>query len=98
MKLEFVEGAEEDLEQLSDRQLREIKRKVSELREDPTGHSDSKLIEIAGRKIYRLKVRQSRGGEIDHRVIYDVKDGGVRVYGVFHRDRGYDDGKLSDRL
>ena len=90
MEIEFTKDARKDLEKLNSRQLSVVKQKISELENAPTGGEDSKLIRIAGREIYRLKIKETRGGEIDYRVIYDVEDK-VTIYSIFHRDEGYDD-------
>ena len=98
MKVEFVDGAIEDLEELDDRQLKAVKSKIDELRENPTGHEDVKLIRIRGRDIYRLEIKEERSGEIDHRAIYDIDDREIRVYSVIYRDSGYQDKEIAERF
>lgn len=98
MNIDFVDGAIEDLEELNERQLKAIKSKIEELEEDPTGHEDAKLIQIKGRDIYRLEIKEERDGELDHRAIYDVEDGEIRIYSVFYREPGYPDEEIAERF
>lgn len=98
MNIEFVDGAERDLEELNKKQLRKIKTKILELEDDPTGHEDSKLIQIKGRDIYRLEIKEERSGEIDHRAIYDIENGKITIYSIIYRESGYPDGEIADRF
>jgi len=90
MQLEFTDEAQRDLEALNQPQLEAVKQKLAELREQPTSHDDAKLIRVHGRDLYRLAIKEERGGEIDHRAIYDIVDNTIRIYSIFPRDRGYD--------
>lgn len=98
MNIEFVNGAEKDLEDLNNHQLITIKSKIRELEDDPTGHEDSKLIRVKGRDSYRLEIKEERRGEIDHRAIYDIESGEIRIYSVIYREPGYPDEKIAERL
>lgn len=98
MKSEFTAQALKDLEALSEEQLKAIRSKVEDLEDNPTGDEKVKLIRISGVPVYRAKVKESRGGEVDNRIIYDVRDGKIMIYSVIHRDEGYDEEKLEDRL
>ena len=98
MNIEFVDGAEEDLRELNQKQLRIIKARIKELKDDPTGHDDSKLIRIKGRDIYRLEIKEERRGEIDHRAIFDIENGKIRIYSVFYREPGYPDEEIAERF
>lgn len=98
MRAEFTSEARKDLESFGEEQLRAIRQRVEELEDDPTGHDSSKIIQVAGRSLYRARVREERGGEIDHRIIYDVRDGRIVIYSVIERDSGYDEEELEKRL
>jgi len=97
MKSEFTSQARKDLEKFNEKQLNAIKNKVEEIEEDPTGET-SKLIRVAGREIYRVKIKQDRSGEIDHRIIYDIRDSKIVIYSVIDRDEGYNKEELDNRL
>ena len=97
MKSEFTSQARKDLEKFNEKQLNAIKNKVEEIEEDPTGET-SKLIRVAGREIYRAKIKQDRSGEIDHRIIYDIRDRKIVIYSVIDRDEGYNKEELDNRL
>jgi len=89
MNIAFTDEAQEDLESLTQTQRKAVKERLGELRDQPTSHDDVKLIRVNDRDVYRLRVRDRRGGEIDHRVIYDIRQGTIRVYSIFPRDDGY---------
>jgi len=97
MKSEFTSQARKDLEKFNEKQLNAIKNKVEEIEEDPTGET-SKLIRVAGREIYRVKIKQDRSGEIDHRIIYDIRDSKIVIYSVIDREEGYNKEELDNRL
>lgn len=94
MNTEFVEGAEKDLANLNKQQLKTIK----ELEDEPTTHEDVKIIQIKGREVYRLEIKEERNGEIDHRVIYDIENGKIRIYSIIYRDPGYKDREIAERF
>lgn len=98
MKVEFVNGAKKDLEDLEKEQLKTVRSKIQELKDDPTGHEDSKLIRIKGRDIYRLEIKEERDGEIDHRAIYDIEDEEIRIYSIIYREPGYPDEEIAERF
>lgn len=98
MKIEFVEKARKDLQELTETQQRKIKDKIQELEKQPTGHEDSKIIQIKGQQLYRLKIKEERNGEIDHRAIYRIENGQITIYSIINRDTGYQKEKIQDRL
>lgn len=98
MNTEFVEGAEKDLANLNKQQLKTIKQKIKELEDEPTTHEDVKIIQIKGREVYRLEIKEERNGEIDHRAIYDRENGKIRIYSIIHRDPGYKDREIAERF
>lgn len=91
VEIEFTEQANKDLDELTTSQIREIRNQLEELRAEPTSHDDVSLIQIQDRSMYRMTVRNRRGGELDHRIIFDIEEGMIRIYSVFHRDRWYRD-------
>jgi len=97
MEIVYSPEAREDLELLPESLRDKIRSKISELEHSPTDHEDAKLIRIGGREVYRLKVRKERGGKLDHRVIYDIEDGEIRVFSILHRDEGYSNGDIQLR-
>lgn len=98
MKIEFVDEAKNDLKDLTDKQLKIIKNKIQDLKNNPIGHEDSKLIQIQGRSIYRLEIKNKRGGEIDHRAIYDIESNKIRIYSIIYRESGYPDERIAERF
>ncbi|QGA81068.1 hypothetical protein [Candidatus Nanohalobium constans] len=98
MNIDFVEGAEKELKELEKEQLKVIKEKIEELKDDPTNHADAKLIQIKGRDIYRLEIKEERMGKNDHIAIYDIENGNIRIYSIFYREPGYPEEEISDRF
>ena len=98
MNSEFTEEARKDLFALNKRQQTAIKRKVKEIEKDPTGHEESKIIRIGSRSIYRVKVKEERDAEIDHRIIYDLRDDKIIIYSIINRNQGYDKEDLKDKI
>lgn len=98
MDVVYSPGAIEEISEFPNEVRDRIRKKIEELKDDPTGHEDSKLIRIAGREVYRLEIRDSRGSELDHRAVYDYENGKIRVYSVIDRDEGYDQENISERF
>lgn len=98
MEVRYHSEAKEDLKEINQQARDRIKQKVKQLEEDPTGHEDTKLVQIKGRDIYRLEIKEKRRGSIDHRAIYDIEDGKIRIYSVFYREPGYPREEIASRL
>ncbi|MFB6244953.1 MAG: type II toxin-antitoxin system RelE/ParE family toxin [Candidatus Nanohaloarchaea archaeon] len=98
MNVEFVDEAKKDLRDLNKKQLKAIRSKIRELRNNPTDHEDSKLIRIKGREIFRLEIKEERRGSVDHRAIYDIEDGKIRIYGIIYREPGYPEEEIARRF
>jgi mRNA-degrading endonuclease RelE of RelBE toxin-antitoxin system len=98
MNIDFVKGAEKELKELEKEQLNFIKEKIEELKDDPTDHEDTKLIQIKGRDIYRLEIKEERMGKIDHRAIYDIENDKIRIYSIFYREPGYPEEEIANRF
>lgn len=98
MEAVYSPEARETLQSLPEKVKDSIREGVEELKSNPTGHENSKIIKIAGREVYRLKVKEERSGKIDHRVVYDIEKGKIRIYSIFHRDEGYSEKRISENL
>ena len=98
MDVSYSPGAIEEISSFPKEVRDQIRNKIEELKNNPAGHEDSKLIRIAGREVYRLEIRDSRGAELDHRAVYDYENGKIRIYSVIDRDEGYDKEKISERF
>ncbi|MFB6159456.1 MAG: type II toxin-antitoxin system RelE/ParE family toxin [Candidatus Nanohalobium sp.] len=99
MEIELHKQAERELQEFSQEIRQELKSRLKELEDSPAGHENSDRIEVRGRPVFRYVTKEnSRGGEIDHRAIYDIKDGKVMVYTVFHRDKGYQKNDIARRF
>lgn len=98
MEVVYSPRAKEEIQSLPDKVKDRIREKIEELKDDPLRHEDSKIIHVQGRNVYRLKIKEKRGGKVDHRAIYDVENGRIRIYSIIHRDEGYDKDEISDRL
>lgn len=98
MDVVYSPGAIEEISRLSEEVTDRVKEKIEELKNDPTGHEDCKLIRIAGREVYRLEIRDSRDAKLDHRAVYDYENGKIRIYSVIDRDESYDEDKISQRF
>lgn len=89
----------DDIKDLSPGVQKFIWDELEKLKSDPTGHEYSQPIEVKDRAMFRYKIKKERrGGKIDHRAIYDIEDGKIKVIAIFHRDEGYDKEKISDRF
>ncbi|MFB6242385.1 MAG: type II toxin-antitoxin system RelE/ParE family toxin [Candidatus Nanosalina sp.] len=98
MDVVYSPKAISEIQDLPEEVREKVREKIDELKDDPTGHKDSKLIRIAGREVYRLEIRDSRGAKLDHKAVYDYENGKIRIYSVIDRDEGYDSEKLEERL
>lgn len=98
MDIVYSPGAIEDISEFPEEVRDKIRERIDELKDDPTGHEGSKLIRVAGREVYRLEIRDSRGAKLDHRAVYDYENGKIRVYSVIDRDEGYENEKLEERF
>jgi len=94
----YSPGAIEDVQQFPEKVRKEVRSKIDQLKDNPTGHEDSKIIRVGKRQIYRLEIREERGGEVDHRAVYDIEDGKIRIFMVIDRDEGYDKDEIQERL
>lgn len=45
-----------------------------------------------------LEIKEERKGEIDHRAIFDIENGKIRIYSVFYREPGYPDEEIAERF
>ena len=98
MDVVYSDRAIEEISSFSEEVRDKIRSKIERLKNNPTGHENSKLIRIAGREIYRLEIRDSRGAEFDHRAVYDYENTKIRIYSVIDRDEGYDEDKISEEF
>jgi mRNA-degrading endonuclease RelE of RelBE toxin-antitoxin system len=99
LEIELHTQAKEELENFSPSVKEKIKAELRELEEKPTGHENSGTVEIKQRTVFRYVIKEgNRGGKIDHRAVYDIQNGKVIVYTVFHRDKGYQKNKIAKRF
>ncbi|MDY6769137.1 MAG: type II toxin-antitoxin system RelE/ParE family toxin [Candidatus Nanohaloarchaea archaeon] len=98
MDVELHPAAADDLDRFDSAVAEQLKNRLRELENRPTDHHDSDLIQVRGRWLFRYRMKEEQGGDIDHRAIYDVHNGTVLVYAVFHRDRGYEKGEIDRRF
>jgi mRNA-degrading endonuclease RelE of RelBE toxin-antitoxin system len=88
MRVDYLDRAEEHLSQFDDYIEEAIRDKVDELEDEGTSHNDTKLIRVEGRPVFRLKIGE-RNQKIDHRAVFDIKNGKFLIIAVIHRDEGY---------
>ena len=82
MELEYLPQAEKDLEEFQEEHEEKIRNKISELREDTTGHPDVSLVDIKGEMLFRLKITEEK---LDYRAVFDIIDGKIYVSNIFNR-------------
>lgn len=64
---------------------------LDRLTEEGTDHPNVDFwTDNTGRRLFRLTVREERGGTVDHRIFFDIENGAAKIYGVFHRDEAYE--------
>lgn len=88
MEVNCLDRAEEDLSQFDDEVETTIRDKVDELEDEGTSHDDTKLIRVDERPVFRLEVGE-RNEKIDHRAVFDIINGEIKILAVIHRDEGY---------
>ncbi|MFB6144663.1 MAG: type II toxin-antitoxin system RelE/ParE family toxin [Candidatus Nanohaloarchaea archaeon] len=98
MEIVFSPEAVEEIRSLPEDVRQKIMSGIEELKNNPTNHADAKLVQIDGKQVYRLKISEGRGEDLDHRAVFDIEDGKIRVYSVFHRDKGYDKDEIGERI
>lgn len=73
--------------------------RLKELKSSPTGHEDIENITVQGRTVFKYVMKEgSRGGDRDHRAIFDIVENTIRIYTVFHRDKGYRKNDIAKRF
>lgn len=90
--------AEDDLKQFSQKHQQYILDCLHELEEQTTGHKDSDTIKVQGRTVFKYMMKEGKRGGEDFRAVYDIRKNEIRVVAILHRDEGYDEEKLSERL
>jgi len=98
VKLVYSPEAKKEIKDFSPEVRDRVRSKFKEIKANPTGHEDVKLIQVKGSQIYRLKIKDSRGSEIDHRAVFDISKDKIRIYSVFKRDKGYQKEELEDKI
>ena len=88
MELSFTEIAKNDLDKLSPEIREKVNEKLCELKKKPGKNQNTKLININGNTLFRLKIGE-RNGKLDHRAIFDIKNNKVVLMNIIHRDEGY---------
>ncbi|MDY6771162.1 MAG: hypothetical protein SV186_04360 [Candidatus Nanohaloarchaea archaeon] len=92
LPISWQERAVDQFEDLPPQAREAVMRAIEALNERGLAASDGvKLIvhdELG--ELFRLKVREERGGRVDHRVFFDIVDGELRILGVYHRDEAYE--------
>ncbi|NMJ77168.1 hypothetical protein GLU64_02030 [Nanohaloarchaea archaeon] len=100
MDLILEPEAEEDLRDVKPEHREFIKKELEELSKEPSSHQNTKLIRIQGKHVYRYAMKKGKRGGKDYRAIYRINEtkDEIRVAAIFHRDKGYLKGQLSDRV
>ncbi len=98
MDVELHPKAAEELDGFESAVVEGLKERLNELEDNPAGHDDADPIRVGGRWVFRYRMKEERGGSIDHRAIYDIEDRTVFVYTIFYRDKGYEKGQIGRRF
>ena len=88
MKVDYLDRAEEDLSHFDEEVEEIIRDKIEELEDEGTGHQDTKLIRVDERPVFRLEIGE-RNEKVDHRAVFDIIKGEIKILAVIHRDEGY---------
>jgi mRNA-degrading endonuclease RelE of RelBE toxin-antitoxin system len=96
MELKFHPQAKNELKQLGNGKRQFVWNRLEELKDKPIPQS-SGIIRVEGREVFKLKLKH-RKREINHRVIYDIQDDKLRIFQIFHRQKGYDKENIGDRF
>lgn len=84
-ELEFYPEAREDLKGLDEAVQQAIFERLDRLEREGLSIPEVDYWEDnRGRGIFRLKVKQDTGEEVDHRVFLDIEEGKAVIYGIFH--------------
>lgn len=87
----FHPAASDDLTTFPPRVQAELWAAIGDLEDRGLSHKDVDFwTDNTGRRLFRLTVREERGGTVDHRIFFDIEDGAAKIYGVFHRDEAYE--------
>lgn len=98
MEIELHPEAAEELNSFDNQVSKELRNRLEELKENPASHENSKPIQVRGRPIFRYEMKDGRSDDIDHRAVYDIENGRIVVYAVFHRDQGYEKNSIDRRF
>lgn len=95
MDIRWVEEAEEEFLELPENVRREIRSYIEKLPEKGIGWQKVGKLEdkSLGLKVFRLKL-MPEDGELNHRVIFDIKDQKYIIYKVGAREGFYSDENL----
>lgn len=90
MKIKWTPQALTELKELEQNLRKEIKGCVEDLKDDPLPDNSTVIPLNNGKEMQRLKLQEEdRNSELNHRIFYNIKDGGIKIYGVFDREAGY---------
>lgn len=97
MELIFHHKAGEKLDKLETEVRDHIWQKLQELGQNRFPRN-SDVITVEGREVFKLKLKPDGKDKVDHRVVYDIEGGKIRIYNIFHRDAGYDKQEIASRF
>lgn len=90
MNLSFEDEVDKDFSKIDEEIEKRILRNIFDLEENPLPDNSYVIRLPDGTEVQCLKLQEEdRNSELNHRVTYDIKDGKIRVYGVFERRPGY---------
>jgi len=85
LPVEFYPKARSDLQELQEEAREKVFELLDKLEEEGLCIREvDRWEDNRGRMVFRIKVKEDRGGDVDHRVFFDIKDGRAIIYGVFH--------------
>lgn len=88
MEIKYLKPAKDKLNSLNNKIEEKLRNEINELKDNPTSHDKVKLIRIDDRELFRLKIGE-RNKKLDHRAIFDIKNGKIVILAIIHRDEGY---------
>lgn len=86
--VELNKAAIEDLKGLDKESKDEVENKLDKLQDQGLSIPEvSPWEDNNGELLFRLKIKEEK---TDHRAFFDIEDGNVVIYGLFHRDEAYE--------
>lgn len=99
MKLNPHSKAVKEVSNFSPKVQQYIWDRLQELKTNPTSHESVGTLEVEDRVVFKYRMKENgRGGEKDHRAVFDIVEDKIRIFAVFHRDKGYQKHQIAKKF